>query len=319
MNEHLKHSPMTPNINRKNFLLLSLLLFCIGLFQFSTVFGQPLDESKYKDVYRLSANYAPWVLECYAVENENGITRIYNENTGEFYPEKYRNFGSEHEYFWGLYNNFWHFGKADSAIISFKISNNKIQNLEYIGLYAFLVKNEGKTMFLNTNKDDEYSFVECADFNEVYCLQYEKHIIVSKTVNGKNKFGCISLNSGKYVSEKWVDEVIACPRVFNEIAFVKINDTYRFYDFVNDKKMGMTYIDYKKIPIYHEVLGIYDNGIELMHDEQIYSFELGSVQSVEFSSQGDFVYAVIKTDLGNYLLDTWNRELYEVKQEKDSI
>ena len=90
MDEDLKHKQMTSSINRKNMLLFSLLMLSIGLFHFSTAIGQSLDESKYKDVYRLSGNYSPVVLDCYAVEKDNGITQIYNENTGKFYPEKYQ-------------------------------------------------------------------------------------------------------------------------------------------------------------------------------------------------------------------------------------
>jgi hypothetical protein len=289
-----------------------IVLCVLWLLHLPAFYGQPINEDDYEKMYRLIEHRtSSFLLDYYAVEDSNGVTKLFNHTTDSFKPESYTHFGTNGNYFWGLHNDYWHFGDADSATIEIKIDASEIQHLEFIGDNSFITKRNGTSRFLliSTYKKD-YSFVDCEDFDSVHCKEYNNHVIVSKTFrNGKTKYGCMSVFTGEFVSDVFADEMITCPRAFDAIAMIKQNNTYRLYDFIADSALGHTYTGYKMLPIYDTPLGIYNNGVEFINKNQLYSFEVGRVQKIEFKSTGDFVYAALTTEKGTYKLDIWNKRL----------
>jgi len=282
--------------------------FLFILLFFSSL-GNAQDNLKSK--YRLSNNYAPHILENYVVKYEDGTTRIFNETDQTYSKELYHQFGTDNNNFWGLTDDKWCFGDCDSAIIKMDFPKAEFDKIVNLGLDYYLVWRGDNQLFLHVDLYHQtHNFVSSIPFNSIECGEFERTVIVSlNDSDGSTKYGCVSLETGKLFSDYLVDSMITCPRIFDEIALVKKGEKYQFYNFLTDKKIGKSYISYKRIPVYNTVLGIYENGVEIMDNEQIYNFDIGRVNSVYFENMGDFVYAYVKTAKGDFKIDVWEKKL----------
>jgi len=214
--------------------------------------------------------------------------------------------------------------KYEFALIStlFKILFNKFDSLHPVSLDVFITYKDLKksVLFIDIYKAI-YEIRNLPVFVE-YKGEAKDHSIVIKlkdtevystlnneTVSGVNKYGYLYLPKAKLNSNFIVDEFITFPRVFDEIPFVKNNGKYMFYNFIKNEQLGKIYNSYKNIPIYETILGIYDNGVEIVDNKKVYNFNIGIVKSVKFETIGNFVYAIITTSKTNYKLDVWNKAI----------
>jgi hypothetical protein len=293
-------------IGTKEIKLVCLLFFVI-CFQTQS-FGQ---ERNVIEKYRLSNNYAPDVLDCYVETYTDGTSRILNKETGLYLNEVYSFFQTDHNDFCGLHDKHWCFGRADSALVKIRIAENSFDSLRYLGTGYYLAYSEQNKILKTNTWNSTYKLIAYDDFSSVKCGEFEGTIIVSKSIQGNVKYGCLSLENGEFISDVFIDSVILCPRVLEEVALVYQNGAYRFYSFHENTLYGKKYLNYRIIPMYYTAIGIYENGVEILSDKKIHSFELGKVLDIEFENNGDFVYAHIKTDTGNFKLDLWQLELVD--------
>ena len=288
----------------------------------NALYAQDLPDEDYQYSGRLSNNYAPHVEDCYVITYKNGESKIFNNDTKQFLPEVFTSFNYNSDMYWGIINNNWSFGKTNKPGTLLQIPVIKFDSLHSIDTYVSIVFKDMimSVMYVDLDKK-EYFLKDFSQYESYYGMAYRNSIVVKlknnevytttndEKISGNNKYGYMYLPEGKLNSKLIVDEFITTPRTFDEIPFVKNNGKYFFYNFMEDEQLGKTYSSYKNIPIYGTIMGVYSNGVEIIDNKQIYNFELGKVNSVEFENIGDFVYAKITTSNGIYKLDIWNKTI----------